>query len=150
MNQLDALIQPDRGQKAIPLHIVDKANLPAWLAALSAGQRAALAGQSFEGGAGETAIVPDRDAWFAVGGAADAAKLGTWCLAPLADRLPAGAYRLAMGAGAEGAALFGWITAQYRFDRYRTDPASTGPRVLLTSAVKAIEPALAEATAVKE
>jgi leucyl aminopeptidase len=148
MNQLDALIQPDRGQKAIPLHIVDKANLPAWLAALSAGQRAALAGQSFEGGAGETAIVPDRDAWFAVGGAADAAKLGTWCLAPLADRLPAGAYRLAMGAGAEGAALFGWITAQYRFDRYRTDPASTGPRVLLTSAVKAIEPALAEATAV--
>ncbi len=148
MNQLDALIQPDRGQKATPLHVLDKAGLPAWLAGLSAGQRAVLAGQGFEGGAGETAIVPDGDAWFAVGGAADAAKLGTWCLAPLAERLPAGTYRLAAATGREGAALFGWITAQYRFDRYRTDPASTGPRVLLTGAVKAIDPALAESAAV--
>jgi leucyl aminopeptidase len=148
MNQLDALIQPDRGQKAISLHILDKAGLPAWLAALNAGQRAALAGQGFEGSAGETAIVPDGDAWFAVGGVADGASLSSWCLSPLADRLPEGTYRLATGAGVEGAALFGWITAQYRFDRYRTDPAPSTPRVLLTGAVKAIAPTLSEATAV--
>ncbi len=152
MNQLDALIQPDRGQKAISLHVIDKAGLPAWLAALNAGQRAVLAGQNFEGGAGETAILPENgDGWFAVGGAVDAAKPGTWCLAPLAERLPAGTYRLAPaasgGVGTEAAALLGWITAQYRFDRYRTDPAATGPRVLLTSAVKAIAPALAESAA---
>ena len=66
--------------------------------------------------------MPDGDAWFGVGGVSDADKLGPWCLAPLADRLTAGTYRLTTGAGAEGAALFGWITAQYRFDRYRTDP----------------------------
>jgi len=148
MNPLDALIQPDRGQKATPLHMIDKAGLPAWLAALSAGQRAVLAGQGFEGGAGETAIVPDGDAWFAVGGVADASRLGTWCLAPLADRLPAGTYRLAGGAGSEGAALMGWLLAQYRFDRYRAESSATGARLLLTGALRPLAAAQAEAAAV--
>ncbi|MEI6642343.1 MAG: leucyl aminopeptidase family protein [Novosphingobium sp.] len=146
MNPLDALIQPDRGQKATPLHIVDKAGLPAWLAALTASQRAMLAGQGFEGGAGETAIVPDGEGWFAVGGVADAAKLGTWCLAPLAERLTAGTYRLA--GGEVGSALIGWLLAQYRFDRYRGEAASTGPRLLLSGALRPMAIALAEAAAV--
>ncbi|MBX9885310.1 MAG: leucyl aminopeptidase family protein, partial [Novosphingobium sp.] len=125
MNQLDALIQPDRGQKAIALHLVDKQGLPAWLAGLTLAQRAVLAGQGFEGGAGETAIVPDApiagggagEGWFAVAGVADPAQLASWCLAPLAERLPAGTYRLAgplANPGAEGPALIGWRLAQYR------------------------------------
>jgi leucyl aminopeptidase len=143
---IPALIQLDHGQAAIPLQIVDKAALGDWRAGLDAGQQAVLAAQKFEGGAGEIAIVPQGDGWFAVGGAADAAALGGWCLARLAEALPGGTYRLA--SGDEGRALFGWASAQYRFDRYRTC-ASTGlPRVLLSKATEAMAPALAEAAAV--
>lgn len=147
MTDKNALIQPDRGQKAISLHLVTKAGLPDWSKRLSAGQRAALAAQKFEGGAFDTAIVPDGDGWCAVGGVADPANLSSWCLARLAEVLPGGTYRLE-GYPA-GAALHGWVTAQYRFDRYRSDAPDESPRVLLTTEVKAIDPALAEAGAVE-
>jgi leucyl aminopeptidase len=142
-----ALIQPDLGQAAIPLHILDKAALADWLAGLTAGQRAVLAAQKFEGGAGETAIVPDGEGWFAVGGVADAGALGVWCLSRFAEVLPGGTYRLANGGG-EDRALLGWAAAQYRFDRYRAASSTAEPRVLLSKAEAMIAPALAEAAAV--
>ncbi len=141
-----SLIQPDKGRPAIPIHLVDKAGLADWLASLNPQQRAAIAAQKFEGGGYELAIVPDGDGWFAVAGVADPAALSSWCLAKPAEALPAGTYRLAKGD--PGPALFGWVTGQYRFDRYKADPSPEGPRVLLTTAVKAIEPALREADAV--
>ncbi len=143
-----ALIQPDLGQSAIPVHILDKAALGDWLAGLSPGQRAVIAAQKFEGGAGETAIVPDGDGWFAAGGVADAGVLGGWCLSRLAEVLPGGTYRVAGGGGGADRALFGWAAAQYRFDRYRAAAGAAEPRVLLTKAEAAIAPALAEAAAV--
>lgn len=150
MTDRSALIQPDRGQSAIALHLVDKAGFAAWARDLSAGQRAALAAQKFEGGGFETAIVPDGDGWFAVGGVADAASLSSWCMARLAEVLPGGTYRLAGSAAAqgEGKALHGWVTGQYRFDRYRKEGKAAEPRVLLTRDAKGIAPALAEAAAV--
>ncbi|MES2493954.1 MAG: leucyl aminopeptidase family protein [Pseudomonadota bacterium] len=144
MTDKNALIQPDRGQKAITLHLIDKDGLADWIKPLSAGQRAALAAQKFTGAGYETAIVPDGDHWFAVGGVAEPAALSSWCLAKLAEVLPEGAYRLAEGLHT-GPALFGWITAQYRFDRYRTDSTEDGARILLTRDARAIAPALAEA-----
>jgi len=146
MTDKNALIQPDRGQQAIALHLVDKAGLADWLKTLNAGQRSALAAQKFEGGGYETAIVPDGDGWFAVAGVANTASLSSWCLAKLAEILPGGTYRLTKGE--TGPALHGWITGQYRFDRYRKDPKANDPRILLTQDLKAIEPALAEAAAV--
>jgi leucyl aminopeptidase len=146
MTDKHALIQPDRGQPAIPLHLVDKQTLGGWLKGMSGPQRAAIAAQKFEAGGFEQAIVPDGDGWFAVGGVADAGALSSWCLAKLAEALPAGTYRLAEGDA--GAAKFGWVTAQYRFDRYRKDAEKEGPRVLLTREVADIEPVLAEAAAV--
>ena len=141
-----ALIQPDRGQTAIDLELVDKAGFAAWFQALPAGARAAVAAQKFEGGGYETAIVPTGDGWFAVAGVANTASLSSWCLAKLAEVLPAGTYRLR---NAEpGPALHGWVTAQYRFERYRDAAKATGPRILLTKNAKAIEPALAVAAAV--
>ncbi|NML92485.1 leucyl aminopeptidase family protein [Novosphingobium olei] len=154
MTDRNALIQPDHGQSAIALHLVDKASLADWTKTLNAGQRSALAAQKFEGGAGEVAIVPDGDGWSAVGGVASTASLSSWCLARLAEVLPGGTYRLAReeALGGEGTgvapALHGWLTAQYRFDRYRKEAKAVEPRVLLTKAVKAIEPSLAEASAV--
>lgn len=147
--QLPDLIQPDRGQKAVPIHLVDKAGLAEWLRTLGEGARAVLAAQKFEGRAGEVAIVPEGAGWFAVGGVGEGERLDTWALARLAEALPGGTYRLARVADAVRgeAALLGWITAQYRFDRYQTESGANDPRVLLTPQVRAIAPTLAEAAA---
>ena len=150
MADKDALIQPDRGQKAIEIQLVDKAGLASWLKGLSGPQRAAVEAQQFTANGFDTAIVPDGESWFAAGGVADAASLSSWCLAKLAEKLPAGTYRLARTHdAADGArALLGWQTAQYRFTRYRTEDDDIGDRILLTRQAHAIDPALAEAQAV--
>lgn len=146
MTDRHALIQPDRGQQAIALHLVDKTTLPEFLKRLNAGQRAALAAQKFEGGGYEHAIVPDGEGWFVVSGVANVENLSSWCLAKLADVLPAGTYRRA--GGQPGKAMHGWMTGQYRFDRYRKDAKEPEPRILLTKDVAQIDRAVAEATAV--
>jgi leucyl aminopeptidase len=146
MTDKKALIQPDKGQEATAIHLVDKAGLDAFVKSLSAAQRAALAAQKFEADGFQSAIVPDGDHWFVVSGVADAAKLSSWCMARLAETLPAGTYRLAEGD--PGPAMHGWVTGQYRFGRYQSEDNSEGPRVLLGKEVKAIGPALAEAQAV--
>ncbi len=145
MTDKNALIQPDRGQDAIAIHLVDKAGLDDFVKSLSAQQRAALAAQKFEADGYSQAIVPEQDGWSVVAGVANANELSTWCMARLADVLPAGTYRRA--GGEPGPALFGWVTGQYRFDRYKAEPGKEGPRVLLTGQVKGIAPALAEAGA---
>ncbi len=148
------LIQPDRGQDAIDIHLVSKAGFEAFAKGLSGPQRAALAAQKFTGGGYETAIVPadSKDGakggagWFAVGGVADAEDLSSWCMAKLAESLPAGTYRRA--GGEPGPALHGWQAAQYRFARYKQEDEPEGPRILLTNEVGAIDLALAEAQGV--
>jgi leucyl aminopeptidase len=145
MSDRDDLIQPDRGQDAIALHLVNKDGFEAWAKALSGPQRTALAAQKFDGDGYQVGIVPDGEAWFAVGGVADPAALSSWCMAALAEKLPAGTYRRAEGE--PGAALYGWQTAQYRFTRYREDKEPDGPRILLTREAAKIAPAEAEAQA---
>jgi len=145
MTDKHALIQPDRGQEAIAIHLVNKPGLEAFVKALSAPQRAALSAQKFEGEGYAYAILPEGDSWSVVAGVANPAQLSSWCVAKLGEVLPAGTYRLA--GGEPGPAMFGWITGQYRFDRYRSDPSQEGARVLLTRDVKAIDAALAEASA---
>ena len=146
MTDKHALIQPDRGQPATAIHLIDKPGLEDFVKGLSAPQRAALAAQKFIAEGYSYAIVPDGDAWFVVAGVANPASLSSWCMAKLAEVLPAGTYRRA--GGEPGPALFGWVTGQYRFDRYLSKPGEEGPRVLLTSDVAAIAPALGEAAAV--
>ncbi len=146
MSKKTDLIAADRGQDAISLHLIDKDGFADWAKKLTGGQRASLEAQKFEGSGYQTAIVPDGDKWFAVGGVANPADLSSWCLAKLAEVLPAGTYRLA--SGDPGPAMLGWQTAQYRFDRYLSDDSSTGLRILLTKEAKAIDSAQAEAAAV--
>ncbi|MGY6552794.1 MAG: leucyl aminopeptidase family protein [Erythrobacter sp.] len=151
MTDPTSLIQPDRGQDARTIRLVTKDSFESFAKSLAAGQRAALAAQKFDGAAGQVAIVPDGEGWFAAGGVAKDDALGSWCLAKLADELPEGAYRLA---GAEaGAAMFGWALGQYKFDRYLSEAGSSarrqGPRILLTAQVGRIEPVLAEIAAEK-
>ena len=146
MTDKHAPIQPDRGQPAVAIHLVDKDGLDAFRKSLSAPQRAALAAQKFEADGYQSAIVPDGDGWFVASGVANAASLSSWCMASLGESLPEGTYRRANGE--PGAAMHGWVTGQYRFDRYRSENKAEGRRVLLTQDAKAIGPALAEAQAV--
>ncbi|QYJ08037.1 leucyl aminopeptidase family protein [Qipengyuania flava] len=146
MPDTQPLIQPDRGQEAISIHLVNRDGYPEWLKSLSASQRASLAAQKFDGSGYQVGIVPDGDSWFAVGGVANPDDLSSWCLAKLAESLPEGTYRRAEGE--PGPALHGWQTAQYVFDRYKKPERPVGPRVLLTKDVKAIDGAIAEAKAV--
>jgi leucyl aminopeptidase len=145
MSDRDDLIQPDRGQEAIAIHLVNKDGYADWAKTLSGPQRAALAGQKFDGSGYQVGIVPDGDGWFAVGGVADPGELSSWCMAAVAEKLPAGTYRRADGE--PGAALHGWQTAQYRFTRYREDKEPDGPRVLLTKEAGRIAASQAEARA---
>jgi leucyl aminopeptidase len=145
MSEPKVLIQPDRGTDAIAIHLVNKDGFEAFAKGLTAGQRAALAAQKFEGGGYQIGIVPDGDSWFVVSGVANPESLSSWCLAKLAEELPEGTYRLANGD--PGPAMFGWITGQYRFNRYKSEDKAQGPRILLTTQVAAIDAQTAEAEA---
>ncbi|MCZ8369887.1 MAG: leucyl aminopeptidase family protein [Porphyrobacter sp.] len=145
MTEAKALIRPDRGEDAIAIHLVNKEGLEAFAKGLTAGQRAALAGQKFEGGGYSHAIVPEGDSFFVVSGVANPESLSAWCLAKLAEELPEGVYRLANAEA--GPAMFGWITGQHRFTRYKSEDKSVGPRVLLTAQIGQIDGYIAEAQA---
>jgi leucyl aminopeptidase len=149
MTEISDLIKPDRGQDATPIHLVNAEGFADFAKTLTASQRASLKGQKFEGRGYQVGIVPDGDGFFAVGGVANPKSLSSWCLAKLAEDLPEGAYRLAGEAAETGAgpAMFGWLTAQYRFTRYKAEENPVGPRVLLTGEAGKIDAAMAEAKA---
>ncbi|WP_390586350.1 leucyl aminopeptidase family protein [Erythrobacter sp. MTPC3] len=149
MTDIKDLIQPDRGQDAVAIHLVNKEGYDEFAKSLSAGQRASLTAQKFDGSGYQVGIVPDGDGYFAVGSVADPKELSSWCLAKLAEDLPEGTYRLAGEAAETGAgpAMFGWLTAQYRFTRYKDDDGAQGPRILLTGQPGRIDAAVAEAEA---
>jgi leucyl aminopeptidase len=146
MNDFANLLQPDRGQPATVLHVTDKSGLDDWLRSQPERVRAAARAQNFKGEANQVAILPgDRDDWSAVLGVADRAMLGEWCLAKAAEILPEGVYRLSDGA--PGPAALGWLLGQYRFDRFKKEPKSKGPRTLLTADPARIGDAVALAAA---
>ncbi|MEM7780160.1 MAG: leucyl aminopeptidase family protein [Pseudomonadota bacterium] len=145
MTDFKDLIQPDRGQDATAIHLVTKPGFENFAKGLSAGQRASLAAQKFDGAPGSVGIVPDGDGFFAAGGVSDPDALGSYDLAALAQRLPEGTYRLAEHQ--PGAAMFGWLTAHYRFTRYKEEESPIGPRILLTEQVGRLPGYVAEAEA---
>ena len=146
MRKIEELVQADRGQDATTIHLVNSAGFNEFAKGLSGGQRAALKAQKFDGGGYQVGIVPDGESWFAVGGVANPEDLSSWCLAKLSETLPEGTYRLAKRDA--GPAMHGWLTAQYRFERYKKDDDAPGPRILLSKQAKHIHFAIAEAQAV--
>jgi leucyl aminopeptidase len=132
MTDVAALLQPDRGQPATPIQLVDKKTFEAWLTAQPERVRQAARAQGFKAEGFQLAILPgERDDWSAVLGVANVAELSPWCLAKGAESLPEGTYRVA-GQG-PGPAILGWLLGQYRFDAYREKKKDAkGPRVLLT------------------
>ena len=149
MTDFSALLQPDRGQPAHTIHIVDKSSFDAWLGVQPARHRTAITAQRMRPTGYAHAILPGdtADDWSVVTVVADVEQFSPWCLARLAETLPEGSYRVA---GKEpGPAMLGWLLGQYRFERYHKDKHAEGPRVLLTGEPARIEETvlLAEATA---
>lgn len=130
MTRFEDLIQPDNGQPAIDIHLIDKVGFENWLANQPQGVRATLKAQGFEGAANSLAIITgEKGAWSAIAGVADHAALAVWNLAKAAEALPEGTYRL-VDAEVDDAML-GWMLGQYRFDQYRSEPKANGARILL-------------------
>lgn len=145
MTDYSDLIQPDKGQDARTIHLVDKKSYDDWLKGRSARERAALAAMRYKPDGYAHAILPgdDAESWSVVTAVANVDNLSAWCLAKIAPLLPEGRYRL--DGRQPGKALFGWMSGQYRFDAYRSkEEAGSGPRVLLTADVGAIAPMVAE------
>jgi len=148
MTVYDSMLQPDKGQSAHTLSPMNVGGFENWFKNLPDRVRQSIKAQGFSGKDGEVAIVTgdDREGWSAAVGVADPEKLTNWCLAKAAEALPTGEYRLAECD--PGRAALGWLCAQYRFDRYKQDTSSDGPKILLTDKPSAIEEtvAVAEAT----
>ena len=145
-----SLLVPDRGQKARPIHLVDKQGFPAWLKKRPAEDRALIEAQRFDGKtAGGLVILPRGGDFEVVAAVRKVGELSPWCLAALAEKLPEGTYKLDHGCA--GAAALGWLLAQHRFDAYRSkkDEPERGPRVLVTAEPARIDETvrLAHATA---
>lgn len=148
MTDFASLLLADRGQKARPVHLVDKASFDAWLKKRPAEDRALLAAHRFEGKSGFV-LLPRGPEFEVVSAVDNAAELSPWSLARLAEALPAGTYKLATGE--PGAAALGWLLGQHRFDTYRStgDEPERGARVLLSGEAARIDSTVrqAEATA---
>ena len=128
------LIQPDKGQTARSIHLIDPKGFDAWLAAQPPRHRTAAQAQKLAPKGYSSAILPGDGAedWSVVSVVANVDKLTPWCLAKLAETLPEGTYRVK---GQDpGKAAYGWLTAQYVYDRYKKKPEKpAGDRVLLSS-----------------
>ena len=151
MTDFAALLQPDRGEPAHSIHLVDKDRFAAWLKRQPATRQSLLAAHEYDGKkAGQFAILPgEGDAFEVVAAVADAAALTPWCLARLGESLPPGRYRLADGQA--GAATLGWLLGQHRFTRYKSsDMPERGARVLLTTEPAEIDRQVCVAAATAE
>ena len=148
MTEFADLLKADNGQPARSIQLIEAAELDAWFTTQPERVRALISAQKFHAKPNEYAIVPGegQSDWSVVAGVAKRDALGSWCLARLAESLPEGSYRLTEGS--TGAAALGWLTAQYRFERYRKDEGAAGPRVLLTGDVARIEAIVQQAEAV--
>jgi len=146
MTDLSTLLQPDRGQPARTIHVVHPDQWQEWLKAQPPRIRTAIAAHKLTGKAGNRAVLPGEgpEDW-AMLLVCDEAETSPFRIASLGEQLPEGTYRLANGE--PGAAMLGWVLAQYRFDRYRKDEGAQGPRVLLTGEPGRIEETLRLASA---
>ena len=150
MTDFASLLVADRGQKARPIHLVDKDSFPGWLKKRPPEDRALIEAHRFDGKKGFAfVLLPRGNAFEVVSAVKNASELSPWCLAKLGESLPEGTYKLA--SGEPGKAALGWLLAQYRFDDYRSkgEDAKSAARVLVTPKAARIDETirLAEATA---
>jgi leucyl aminopeptidase len=135
MTDFAALLRPDRGETARPLHLVDSTLFPEWLKAHAGARKALIEAARFEAKPGQVLVIPGPSPTADVEvlvGVARLASLTPWCLAAAAERLPEGTYRVA-GEVAPGLSALGWLLAQHTRTTWKSKPDTpAGPRVLLS------------------
>ena len=115
----------DETAGAIPVAVLSKDRLPAWLAEAPERERNWLTAIGFSAEQGKPALVPadnGRLARVVVGlGEESGPAAGIWTLAGLPDALPEGSYTIETAPdGADPTQLaLGWALATYAFTRYR-------------------------------
>ncbi|HTW73661.1 MAG TPA: leucyl aminopeptidase family protein [Steroidobacteraceae bacterium] len=117
---------------ALPLWLISQGQSAALLQSLPAAQSRWALAQGYDGARHRLLLLPASDgaiagAIWGLGPAAEAAgpDISMWDAAALAERLPAGHWRLATALGDAPATQFalGWLVGTYRFDRLRRDAA---------------------------
>jgi leucyl aminopeptidase len=150
MTDFNSLLVADRGQKALPIHLVDKNSFEDWAKTRPAEDRALLKAHRFDGKTGFAFVILPRkaDELEVVSAVADTKSLSPWCLAKLGESLPEGTYKLA--SGEPGQAALGWLLAQHRLEAYRSkkDEPERGPRILVTGEPARVDPTVRQAEAV--
>src|SRR3546814_4391687 len=116
MTDFAPLLQPDRGEPAHALHLVDGNSFEAWRKSQPERIAAAIDAQRFTGKGQELAILPGErtDEWSAALGVANVDELSPWCLATAAERLSAG--NSPLGDRDSGLGAPGLLLAQERFE----------------------------------
>jgi len=146
MTDFSALLLPDRGEPAHGLTPIGADGFDAWLKAQPSQVRALAAAAQFKAKPGELLVLPGRrdGDWSAVFGAAKTP--GPWDLAAVAQKLPAGQYRIETDGPIDGA--LGWLLTHHRFDRYLSKPDPVPARVLLSKDAAGIATTVALAEAI--
>jgi len=109
---------------AIPLHVIEQAELPDWLASQPTHVSDWVASAGFTAGLGSALLVPGPTgkAEMALAGYGDAAQRarGRFHLASAAAKLPKGNYRLhGLPPEMAGQEALGWLLSAYAFERYK-------------------------------
>jgi leucyl aminopeptidase len=150
---MQTLLHSDTSGASTPLWLVTDSNCAALLQALPATQCAWAQAQGFVAERHRLLLLPGGDggvagALWGLGALGVADDLALWDAAPLAERLPAGHYRLATPIAPRAATQFalGWLLGSYRLARYRAAPVRPPPANALIAPAGA-DVAYAEAAA---
>lgn len=121
-------------EPAVPLHVIDAADLATWEARQPEPVQRWLSTTAFTAKPGQVALVPDTAGRLALaavglGSAQDRTRL-RFVLGGAVARLPDATFELANALPADIAEseLLGWLLAGYRFDRFRTGSDTTPDR----------------------
>ncbi|MEP2028443.1 MAG: leucyl aminopeptidase family protein [Paracoccaceae bacterium] len=118
-----------KSDKTIPLHIVEENGLETWLHEQPAQTTLWVSANGFTGAVGQTLMIPDEDGRSAQAlagfGTQKSRERRRFTLAVAAEKLPKASYAIAgkLNNVALEAECLGWLLSQYRFDRYRAQPA---------------------------
>ncbi len=137
----------DKAKGAIPLTLLEKAELNVWLTVQTPWLQNWLQTTGFKAEAGQVALVPDEDG--EIGGVVVGYEgtLDMWCLSSLPYALPAGSYELSnkLKLDVQEQLTLGWALGAYKFTRFMKIAKPAPAQLVL---VKGVEQAMlmAEAT----
>lgn len=125
------LIQTDSVSGSLPLWLLPETSVEGWFTARPPAVTQWVRANQFVGERHRVLVIPGADgrpegALVGLGNLNSLEALNLWHAAPLAERLPAGRWRVETTLPARAATQFvlGWLTGAYRYSRYRALPGT--------------------------